>query len=74
MNLAKNDLTKNVGDILLQSIADLQVAQAAAHPNSVINDAIECLIEQLAALCLEHLEGGVNASMRNRSEEIDVKV
>ena len=60
--------------MLLQSITGLQVAQAAAHPDGVINDGIERLTEQLAALCLEHLEGSANASVSNRSEEMDVKV
>jgi len=73
-NLAENTSTKDAGEVLLQSIAGLQVAQAAAHPDGVINNTIERLIEQLAALCLEHLEGGVNASVSNRSKEMDVKV
>jgi hypothetical protein len=73
-NLAENTSTKDVGDVLLQSIAGLQVAQATAHPDGVIDDSMERLTEQLAALCLERLEGGANASASDRSEEMDVKV
>jgi len=57
-------------EVSLQSVADLRVA--AACPDGAINNAIECLTEQLAAFCFEHLEGGVNASASNSSEEIDL--
>ena len=57
-------------EVSLQSVADLQVA--AACPDGAINDAIERLTEQLAAFCFEHLEGSVNASTSNSSEEIDL--
>lgn len=73
-SLSENASTEDAGEESLRSIAGLQVAQAATHPDGVTNDAIEHLTEQLAALCLEHLEGGVNASVSNRSEDMDVKV
>jgi len=57
-------------EVSLQSVADLQVA--AACPDGAINDAIERLTEQLTAFCFEHLEGSVNASTSNSSEEIDL--
>jgi hypothetical protein len=70
-NLSENTSTEDVGEVLLQSIAGLQVA---AHPDGVIDDSMERLTEQLAALCLERLEGGVNVSASNMNEEMDVKV
>jgi hypothetical protein len=70
-NLSKNTSTKDVGEVLLHSIAGLQVA---AHPDGVIDNSMECLTEQLAALCLECLEGSVNVSASNTNEEMDVKV
>ena len=57
-------------EVSLQSVADLRVA--AAYPDGAINDAIERLTEKLAAFCFEHLEGSVNASTSNSSEEIDL--
>ena len=73
-SLSKNASTKDAGEELLQSIAGLQVAQAATLPDEVTNNVIEHLTEQLAALCLEHLEGGVNVSASNTNKEMDVKV
>jgi hypothetical protein len=74
VNLAEGTLTKDAEEALSRSVAALRVAQAATHPDGAINDAVDHLTEQLAALCLEHLEGGVNVSMSNRSKEMDVKV
>jgi hypothetical protein len=73
-NLAEGTSTEDAEEALSRSVAALRVAQAATHPDGAINDAVDHLTEQLAALCLEHLEGGVNVSMSNRSKEMDVKV
>ena len=59
VNLAENTSTEDAGEVLLQSIAGLQVAQAAAHPDGVINDGIERLTEQLC----HRLSMRINCSM-----------
>ena len=61
---------EDVEEVLSRSVADLRVA--ADGPDGAINDAIECLTEQLTAFCFKHLEGGVNASASNSSNEMDV--
>ena len=69
-NLTLITLARDMEDVLSRSVAGLRAA--AACSDGAINDAIEHLTEQPTMFCFEHLEGSINVSEGNSSDEIDL--